>query len=257
MVRRKYLLLTLILFVAIGLNGTVSAEETTQTDKWEFAAEIYLWAATIDVDSASGNELEIDFGDILTDLEMTFMGVFGARKGKWSFMLDAIYLDIKGSKNLYIPDENIGIISAKGSEGITSWIVTPSIGYNLIQTERVLFDVLAGARYLYLKSDTKIDFNYPLSPINKRLTISDSIWDGIVGLRGYVNLSKNWYLPYYADIGIGDSNVSWQVFGGVGYRFKLVDLILAYRYLDWNFDSGDVVDDLNVRGPFVGVKFKF
>jgi len=96
-----------------------------------------------------------------------------------------------------------------------------------------------------------------LPSIQIRDTVSDSIWDGIVGVKGHVNLSKNWYLPHYADIGTGSSNVTWQVFGGVGYRFKRLDLVAAYRYMDYNFDDSDAFADLNLHGPFVGVKFRF
>ena len=26
-------------------------------------------------------------------------------------------------------------------------------------------------------------------------------------------------VPYYADLGAGDSDLTWQLFGGIGYRF--------------------------------------
>jgi hypothetical protein len=187
---------------------------------------------------------------------MAFMGAVGARKGKWSLMLDAIYMDVKGTGSVTIPIDGLLDINANGSLELTAWVLTPSVGYNLLQTERIYLDVLAGARYLYLKSDTELDLA-PLPSIGKRDTVSDSIWDGIVGIKGHVNLNKNWYLPYYADIGAGSSNVTWQVFGGVGYRFKRLDLIVAYRYMDWNFNDDGAFDDLNLSGPFVGVKFRF
>ena len=119
MVRRKYLLLTLILFVAIGLNGTASAEETAQTDKWEFEAAIYLWGASIGGKTGSGSDIDISFDDLLSNLEMTFMGAVGARKGKWSLMLDAIYLDVKGEDNFTIPVDG-SLINANGSVELTS-----------------------------------------------------------------------------------------------------------------------------------------
>ncbi|MGB5423368.1 MAG: hypothetical protein WBN03_14490, partial [Desulfobacterales bacterium] len=232
MMRRKYLLIMLIFAFAIGLSATVSAEETAQTDKWEFGAEIYLWGASIGGDTGTGSDVDISFDDLLSNLEMVFMGVAQARKGKWSLMLDAIYLDVKGEDNFTIPVDG-SLINANGSVELTGWILTPSVGYNLLQTERIHLDVLAGARYLYLKSDAKFALVTPTS-IKKRDTVSGSGWDGIIGVKGYVNLNKNWYLPYYADIGTGSSNLTWQLFGGVGYRFKRLDLIAAYRYMDWN-----------------------
>jgi hypothetical protein len=254
--RRKYLVIILIFTIAVGLSAIASAEETAQTDQWEFDAAIYLWGASIGGKTGSGSDLDISFDDLLSNLEMAFMGAVGARKGKWSLMLDAIYMDVKGTGSVTIPIDGLLDINANGSLELTAWVLTPSVGYNLFQTERIYLDVLAGARYLYLKSDTELDLA-PLPSIKKRDTVSDSIWDGIVGIKGHVNLNKNWYLPYYADIGAGSSNVTWQVFGGVGYRFKRLDLIAAYRYMDWNFNDDGAFDDLNLSGPFVGVKFRF
>jgi len=254
--RRKYLVIILIFTIAVGLSAIASAEETAQTDQWEFDAAIYLWGASIGGKTGSGSDVDISFDDLLSNLEMAFMGAVGARKGKWSLMLDAIYMDVKGTGSVTIPVDGLLDINANGSLELTAWVLTPSVGYNLFQTERIYLDVLAGARYLYLKSDTELDLA-PLPSIKKRDTVSDSIWDGIVGIKGHVNLNKNWYLLYYADIGAGSSNVTWQVFGGVGYRFKRLDLIAAYRYMDWNFNDDGAFDDLNLSGPFVGVKFRF
>jgi len=65
-------------------------------------------------------------------------------------------------------------------------------------------------------------------------------------------------MPLYFDIGTGDSDGTWQGFAGVGYKFKKFNTILAYRYLDYNFDeSNQVMEDLNVKGLFLGFMFKF
>jgi hypothetical protein len=252
---RKFILIISLLAILMS-TLPAAADEANPYEKWKFDAEIYLWGASIGGKTGSGSDIDIAFGDVFRNLEMAFMGTVGARKGKWSFMLDTIYLDAKNSKNFTIPVGSLLDINAKGTVELTNWILTPSVGYNLFQTDRIHLDVLAGARYFYLKTDTEFDFGTRIPPINKRITISDSVWDGIVGFKGHVNLSKKWYLPYYADIGTGSSNLTWQAFGGVGYRFKRIDLIVAYRYLAWNFDDSEVFDDLNLSGPFVGVKFR-
>ena len=64
MMRRKYLLIMLIFAFTIGLSATVSAEETAQTDKWEFGAEIYLWGASIGGNTGTGSDLDISFDDL-------------------------------------------------------------------------------------------------------------------------------------------------------------------------------------------------
>ena len=252
----KWIPIISLLTILMGTLPT-AAEEAAQNNKWEFDAMIYLWGASIGGKTGSGRDIDVDFGDIFKRLELAFMGTVGARKDKWSFMLDAIYLDAKDSKNLTIPIQNFTNIGAKGTVEVTAWLLMPSVGYNIFQTEKINLDFLAGARYLHLKSNAELDFGLGILPNRERDTVSDSIWDGIIGLKGRVNLSKNWYLPYYADIGTGSSKLTWQAFGGVGYRFKRIDLIMAYRYMAWKLDDSDKFDDFNLNGPFVGVKFRF
>ena len=78
-----------------------------------------------------------------------------------------------------------------------------------------------------------------------------------MGVRGRVNLDDHWYLPYYADIGTGDSDSTWQALAGVGYTFKWGDVLLAYRYLDYNFKSDFLLKDATMKGPALGARFRF
>ena len=90
---------------------------------------------------------------------------------------------------------------------------------------------------------------------------SGSVLDGVIGLRGVTPLSEQWFLTYYADVGTGDTDSTWQALGGLGYRFQSVDAVAGYRYLKWNFDSnnagGKLFDDLDFSGPYAGVRFRF
>ena len=84
------------------------------------------------------------------------------------------------------------------------------------------------------------------------------MWDGIIGARGKRTVSDEWYLNYYADIGGGDSKMTWQAVVGAGYNFKKMDGVFGYRYLRWNFDKDSVVFDfLKFRGPYAGLTWAF
>ena len=60
----------------------VTASAASGSDQWEYDAMIYLWGAGIDATTQTGGDIDMSFSDILDDLDMTFMGGFGARKGK-------------------------------------------------------------------------------------------------------------------------------------------------------------------------------
>lgn len=60
----------------------------------------------------------------------------------------------------------------------------------------------------------------PLPPGSRSSSQSESYCDGIIGLRGNVNFTENWYLPFHLDVGAGDSDLTWQSMVGIGYHFS-------------------------------------
>lgn len=66
-----------------------------------------------------------------------------------------------------------------------------------------------------------------------------------------------WFVPYYFDVGTGNSNLTTQIMTGIGHSFRWGDVRAAWRYIDYRFKSGDLVDSLSFNGPMVGVAFRF
>ncbi len=83
-------------------------------------------------------------------------------------------------------------------------------------------------------------------------------WDGIAGVKRRLNFGagREWFVPYYVDIGTGDSDLTWQAAAGFGYAFKWGDVVATYRYLDYEFKS-KAVESLNFSGPLIGVAFRW
>jgi hypothetical protein len=84
-------------------------------------------------------------------------------------------------------------------------------------------------------------------------------WDAIVGLKGRFAFgeSRKWFVPYYADIGAGDSKFTWQAMGGVGYSFGWGDVVAAWRYTDYDMKSGKKIESLNLNGPAIAAVFRW
>lgn len=240
---RKSICIASILILVVCSAGIVSAEESALDDGWKFGAELYFWGASIGGKSASGSDVDIDLDDILDSLELAFMGAVWAHKGKWSLVADVIYLDAEDSDPI-APGLNADV-------ELTNWVITPLVGYNLVDTGKSRLDIVGGARYLYIKAALRVD------ALGARAEDSGSNWDAIIGTRGALDLAEKWYLFGYLDIGTGESDLTWQAFGGVGYRFKWFDLVAAYRYLRWDFDDNQALDDLYLHGPGVGIRFAF
>jgi hypothetical protein len=244
----------------------VTAAAASGSDQWEYSADIYMWGAAIDATTQTGGDIDMSFNDILKDLDMTFMGGFGARKGKLSLLVDAVYLDISqsdgGSETIPILGGAVNVTRTVDTDiTMKSWITTFGAGYNVVDNDRATLDLIGGARYFWIDVDVKLnlsrDGEFLQTSRQVKVSESDHVWDGIVGVRGMINLDKNWYMPYYADVGTGGSQSTWQAMAGVGYQFKWGDVVLAYRYLDYNFDSDFVLDDMNISGPLLGARFRF
>jgi hypothetical protein len=233
--------------------------------QWKYEATIYMWAAGMDANTETGGDIDISFNDILDDLDVAFMGSLGARNGKWSVVADTIYLDISqnegGSETIPI----FGPVTTKTTVDtdidMKASIITFGGGYNLSDDEKWTLDLIVGGRYTWVDVDSELDLKRTgdLLQTSRQAKVSDSenLWDGIVGIRGQFNLNDNWYVPYYADIGAGQSDRTWQVLAGIGYKFRWGDVLLAYRHLEYDFDSGFLLKDLSVSGPALGARFHF
>jgi hypothetical protein len=249
-------------FTVIDVSPVLAQTESSASqDQWQFSGAFYLWGADLGGQTIGGSEVEVDFSDLFDNLEMAFMGAFSARKNKWSLYTDIIYMDLAVDKtaDLSIPVGPIQVpVTTSVSLDVEAWILHFAGGYNLYSEGESRLDVIGGARYLDLDQTMFLELQ-SLGPGLSR-TVSESLtsWDGIVGLKGQASLGERWFLPYYLDIGTGDSKLTWQATAGIGYRAgKVWDLALVYRHLEWDFDSTLVVDDINFSGPTLGVIFRW
>ena len=135
-------------------------------------------------------------------------------------------------------------------------------GYTVARNSSGTLDLFGGVRYLGLETSTDLSFSGPDGVLGRSGGASDKInvWDGIVGVRGAVNLgdSGDWFLPYYLDIGTGNySNWTWQGWAGVGYRFDWGDLVLVYRNLSYSTTGDESLEDMRMAGPALGATFRW
>jgi hypothetical protein len=244
-------LLAIVVLLLSSQTLHAQEEDSNSDSEWNYAIAMYLWAAQIEMTAPSGNSADFPFYKILDNLKMTFMGDIAAQKGNWTVAADVMYLDVGGNQT---DTESAPPSTIQVGAGTASWIVTPTVGYALIDSDKGRFELVGGARYLYLDAyaRTKVDGVQGVD-----LEASESFWDIVVGVRGRLNLSQKWFVPVYFDVGGGSGTSTWQGFAGVGYRFKHFDSLLTYRYLNYKFDNVPVMSDLTMKGPFAGMVFRF
>ena len=246
----------LIVLLVLSFTTPVNAAEPTDHEGWNYRSTIYLWGANLTANLPGTDNDPVPFYKLLDHLKMGFMGTFQARKDKWSFNLDVIYMDVqdKVSRSFDIPQE--GQVDLRVKADLKGLVMTPNVGYAIVDSDKSRVELLGGLRYLDLSLKANLKANDTVLLDGK---VSRGDWDGIIGVRATLFLNEKWYLPLYGDIGTGDSDVTWQLGAGFGYRFDKVNVTVAYRYLKYEFDSGSnaILDNLTMKGPALGFSFYF
>ena len=244
-----------------AISPVLAQTDSSLTEgQWQYAAAIYLWGADLGGKTLSGSEVEVGFSDLVENLEFGAMSSFTARKNRWSVLADMIYLDLGVDKTaeLSVPVGPIQVpVTTAVSLDVEGWVLHLAGGYELYSEGASRLDLIGGARYMDFSMDMFLELQ-SLGPGQSR-TVSASLssFDGIVGLNGNASLGEKWNLPYYVDIGTGESEFTWQASAGVMYQAgTTVNVALVYRHLEWDIDdSARVIDDINFSGPMLGVVF--
>ena len=266
------------LAAAVGvLTPTLLAAQTPPSEPipgaWRFGASIYGYVPSISGTSSSpadsgGNRINVNLAELL-ELEFALMGSFDAHNGRWGMFTDFIYLNYSGSKQ-QSRDFTIGRIGIPAGTAAdldldlkgVMWALAGQ--YRVYSDPALTMDALAGLRLLEVRTTTRwsISGNLgPIAPSGRTGTSEDktSQLDGIVGVKGRTRLgsSGRWTLPFYLDVGAGDSDLTWQAAAGVSYGFKWGELTAMWRYLAYELKPGLSIEELKFNGPLIGATFRW
>lgn len=267
---RQTLLATAL--VAPALLTSTPASAQTAND-WRYRASINLYLPDIGGSTTfpdgAGSGVTVDGETILENLKMTFMGSFEATRGSWGVFTDVLYMDI-GDTRTDFREMSIGGIglpvdaSAKVDYDLKGWVWTLGGVWRIASDPSSHFDVVAGARLLDIEQTLGWDVtgNVGSIPLPGRAGLSEvglSNWDAIIGVKGRTAFGegRKWFVPYYADIGTGESDLTYQVMGGIGYSFPWGDVVGSWRYIDYEMKSGKAIESLDFNGPSISIAFRW
>jgi len=255
--------------VSVAAGGAASAADDMFDGNWHFGVTPYLWlpyvdgTATYNVRGGGTVNSEVDPGSYLQSLDFAGMLIGEARKGEWSVFTDYIFLHLSGDRSpvRYVTDPSAGVavpLGVAGSANLTSNVWTLAGGHTVWRDERAFVDLFGGFRFFNFQSTIGWNFATPVGTLPPGGSASQTLnkWDGIVGFKGQVRFGDgNWFMPYYADIGAGSNNWTWQALLGVGYQYKWGALTFVVRSLNYYFDDNRL--DLHLTGPALGATFHF
>lgn len=259
------------------------------SDEWQFALTPYLWLPTIggdlkyDVPPGSGTgapTIDVGPADWVELLNFGLLVGGSAQKGRFNLFADFVYLSMTSKKDdrvvsvedtVTVPGTRIPVpigaeLNADTRTDLDGILWTFAAGYAVNQTESSTAILFAGARRLDVDLKTSWDLTAEITvpgtgvilPSQGSISGDAGLWDGIVGVRGEFAVGEGkWSVPYYFDIGAGDSDQTWNAFAGLAREYGWGDLLIAYRHLEYDQGDDKLLQDFSFSGPLVGFRFSF
>ena len=276
----EFTLTSLAVLLLFGMASTPSAAQNVDTewkwssvsdamtDPWRFSVIGYGWAPSAPV-SVKTNEgttnLPEDFDTILDDLDFAAMSEMEVHKGPFGVFFSPIYYDGTDRESF------TGLAGNKRSVKIEEsvWLIDYGVSYDLgalrlgehSDSPTVTLQPYAGGRYLHDNFKMKLD----AGPIEPGIDIHETLEFNtpIIGISTNFDLTDSWELRLEGDYGgfnVDDVNETYQIFGGLGYKFKMGDTIAkvfaGYRYLHVDYEK-EVELEVTIKGPLIGFGFEF
>jgi hypothetical protein len=250
-----------------------TAADAQIRDDWSYALSIYAYVPSFSGSTAfpppaGGRPINADGGELMDKLQGAFMGSFEAVRGRWGVYTDIIYLQLgesrSGTRGIEIGGALPVGVSASTDFDLRGWMWTLAGLYRVQSSPRYSYDIVGGLRALDISQRLGFSLegsigNLPPADISGTRNTDARNWDAIIGVKGRARFADRspWFVPYYVDIGTGDSKFTWQAMAGVGYSFGWGDIVGSWRYIDYRMKNDTGVRELTLNGPSIGAVFRW
>lgn len=253
-----YRLRFLAVLCSISFLFVPALASADSSDSWQFHLAPYAWLA-----GQSGSvatlpglppvDIDINFyDDVLGNINGALMLVGEARKGRLGVVVDTVYTDIQ------LDNATPGKFFDTVSSRTTSWIVSGSGFYRLVEQAGSFIDGLVGLRYWSVDSELALSGG----PAGYYDIDNRESWvDPIVGFKGLTRLGESrFYVNGFALIGgfgVG-SDFMWDVNVNLGYQWtESFSTLIGYRYLDVDYEEDQFLYDVSQDGIILGLSWRF
>ena len=138
-------------------------------------------------------------------------------------------------------------------------ILEGEIGETLLRGHAGNLDGMIGIRYAAINGSIAWQANGPLGIFNPVGSSNGSLHltDGLLALKGRLNLGSAWFVPYYIDGGVGSSAFTWQAIGGIGVQLnKWTSIQLIHRSINYNETGTALWQNVRLSGPALAATLK-
>jgi hypothetical protein len=245
---------------ALGSLALMASPATAQspqpaTEGWAVTLSPYVWFSGLGGDVTGphgGGSFNADFGDIFGTMKFSFMGLAEARRGRFSLLLDTLYLNLEQG----VPVPGLGAYSG-GSARTQSAEVAAIALYSVVEERAVRLDLGGGVRGWWFDTELRLDAG--LQPARTQ-SASTSWVDPVISARGILRLNDRMTLTAYGDVGgfgVG-SELTWQAFATLDYQVTpSISVSGGFRWIHIDYDKGSSDISLDMAGPIIGASIRF
>jgi hypothetical protein len=216
---------------------------------WHLIVAPYLWFPGVHGAVGFGGRsasIHASAADLLSHFRFGLMGTAELRHKHLLLPVDMMWIRLEDDKALPFP----GLGQSSADVKVSQVILTPKIGYRVVDRDALKVDALTGFRYWHTEQSLQFD------PSGIKLSGSLNWVDPLVGGRIQAALSPKVNATIAGDVGGwgAGSQLGYNVSGLLGYRIKPSwSLHAGYRYLDVNYRSGGVIFDAITSGVIFGL----
>ena len=250
-----------------------SEQPSSGPKNWALQVTPYLWLAQLNghvspFQRGPTIRVEKSFSDIVDNLNLGgFINILG-RRDRFVFSGDIMYVDTTDIHGvgplpaLSVP--GVGMIPSGGNldakVDTKQFTATLMGGYRIIDAPKLRFDVLAGARFWHISNSIKVTGSHGDMTGSASYDESFGWTDPLIGFRAFIPITHQFSVQSQADIGgfgVG-SDFTWSTLVTVNYALEdSFSASIGYKLLDVNYDYNGQVYDTQLRGPAIGMTYRF
>lgn len=247
------------------------------SEKPDWAVQItpFLWAASMSGRISPfqrGSTVDVDkpFSEVMDDLNFGGFLDIWARYDRFVFSGNLMYVDTTDShasgplSAFQIP--GFGVTIPPGSNvdakvDSRQFMATLLGGYRVMETPDFTLDLLGGMRVWHVSNDITVSASHSLIGSRTASYGESFSWvDPLVGARVFLPLTNEFSFQTEADVGgfgMG-ADLTWSVLASINYTFTdNISASVGYKALKVDYDHNGHVFDTLLRGPAIGVTWRF
>lgn len=244
------------LLTAAILAAPIGMAQAAEGDSLTWTLTPYIFAPSVSVNLKTNPEIDFDdptvssqsdFNDILSKIDMAFMGHLEAQGDSFGAFVDVMYIDLGDNKNFDRFYTNSDL-SAIVLDAAAIW--SPGEG------RYKGFEMLAGLRYIDLEFQANL---VPDDPAYDRISVenNDSYSDFLIGARYIGDFNPKWGYALRADGSWGGTDGTYNLQALLTYKTNHGVIEGGYRYFDVSLpigkNGGDL--DMTLNGLVFGYTF--